>query len=114
MDRYRELAPFDPYFQFWEGVYTIAYTFNGEYEKAVRVGRRAVKANPTFSNDYKPLIAALGHLGRNEEAAPYVETLLHLEPSFTVEHFGRTYPFQRDEDRQSYLRGLRLAGVPDV
>lgn len=112
MDRYRELAPFDPHFQFWEGVYTIAYTFKGEYEKAVKVGRRAVKANPTFSNDYKPLIAALGHLGRREEAAPYIEKLLALEPSFTVEQFGRTYPFQKDDDRQRYMRGLELAGVP--
>ena len=112
LDRYRELAPFDPHFQFWEGAYTIAYTFKGEYEKAVKVGRRAVRANPDFSNDYKPLIAALGHLGRAEEASPYVERLLFLEPNFTVEHFGKTYPFQRDEDRERYLRGLELAGVP--
>ncbi|MET0744874.1 MAG: BTAD domain-containing putative transcriptional regulator [Microvirga sp.] len=114
MDRYRELAPFDPHFQFWEGVYTIAYTFKGEYETAARFGRRAVKANPTFSNDYKPLIAALGHLGRTEDAAPYVERLLQLEPNFTVAYFGRTYPFQRDEDRRSYMHGLRLAGVPEA
>lgn len=114
MDRYRELAPFDPHFQFWEGVYTIAHTFKGEYEEAVRVGRRAVKANPTFSNDYKPLIAALGHLGRREDAAPYVEALLRLEPNFTIADFGKTYPFQRDEDRQSYLHGLRLAGIPEA
>lgn len=112
LDRYRDLAPFDPNFRFMEGIYTIAYTFKGEYEKAVKVGRRAVKANPTFSNDYKPLIAALGHLGRKDEAAPYIQKLLSLEPKFTVEQFGKTYPFQRDEDRQRYMRGLELAGVP--
>ena len=44
--------------------------------------------------------------------APYVEKLLSLEPNFTVEQFGRTYPFQRDEDRERYLRGLELAGIP--
>jgi DNA-binding SARP family transcriptional activator/Flp pilus assembly protein TadD len=112
LDRYRELAPFDPHFQFWEGVYATAYTFKGEYEKAVKVARRAVKANPTFSNGYKPLIAALGHLGWHEEAALYVGKLLALEPGFTVEQFGKAYPFQKDEDRQRYMRGLDLAGVP--
>jgi tetratricopeptide (TPR) repeat protein len=86
--------------------------FKESYEDAVKVGRRAIKANPEFSNGYKPFIAALGHLGRRDEAAPYIEKLLSLEPNFTVERFGQTYPFQRDEDRQRYMRGLELAGVP--
>jgi hypothetical protein len=58
------------------------------------------------------LIAALGHLGRREEVAPYVAKLLSLEPHFTIEQFGRSYPFQRAEDRERYLKGLELAGVP--
>jgi hypothetical protein len=95
-------------------MYTIAHTFKGDYEKAVSVGRRAVKANPLFSNGYKPFVAALGHLGRIDEAAPYVEKLLSLEPNFTVEQFGQVYPFKRPEDRERYLQGLRLAGVPEA
>jgi DNA-binding SARP family transcriptional activator len=114
LDRCRDLAPFDPYFGLWECMYIIAYTFKGEYEKAVRIGRRAVKANPSFSNGYKPLIAALGHLGRTEEATSYIEALLSLEPNFTVEQFGKVYPFKRPEDRERYLQGLRLAGVPEA
>ena len=112
LDRYRALAPFDPHFQFWEGTYTVVYAFKGDYESAARVGRRAVKVNPEFSAEYKPLIASLGHLGRREEAAPYIAKLLSIEPTFTVEGFGRSYPFQRAEDRERYLEGLRLAGVP--
>lgn len=112
--RYRDLAPFDPYFCMWESFHTIALTFNGDYEEAVTVGRRAVKENPLFSNGYKPLIAALGHLGRPHEAAPYIEKLLALEPSFTVEKFGKVYPFQRSCDRERYMRGLVLAGVPEA
>ena len=114
LDRYRDLAPFDPYFRFWETMYAIAYTFKGDYEKAVAVGRRAVKANPEYTNGYKPLIASLGHLGRRDEAAPYIETLLSHEPSFTVEHFGKVYPFQRASDRERYMKGLLLAGVPEA
>jgi DNA-binding SARP family transcriptional activator len=113
LERYRELAPFDPYFCFYESIYTIAYTFKGDYEQAVTVGRRAVKTNPQYSNGYKPLIAALGHLGRGDEARPYVEKLLSLEPNFTVERFGQVYPFKHASDRERYTTGLRLAGVPE-
>lgn len=112
LERYRDLAPFDPYFLLFESMYTMAYVFKGDYESAAAVGRRSVKNNPLFSNGYKPLIAALGHLGLRDEAKAYVETLLSLEPDFTVERFGRTYPFKLASDRTRYMRGLALAGVP--
>jgi len=112
LDRYRDLAPADPLFPLWEYFYAIAYVFKGEYEKAVSIGRRAAKANPDFVNGYKPLIAALGHLGRREEASAYIDKLLALEPGFTVASFGRVYPFRNPADRERYMQGLALAGVP--
>jgi len=113
LERYRELAPSAPYFSFFENFFAIAYTFMGDYERAVLVGRRVVKANPSFVAAYKPLIASLGHLGRCDEARPYLDKLLLLEPGFTVEHFGEVYPFKKANDRKQYMRGLRLAGVPE-
>lgn len=112
LDRYRQLAPSDPLFPLWEYFYAIAYFFKRDYERALVVGRRAAKANPDFVNGYKPLIAALGHLGRAEEAAPYIAKLLRLEPGFTVASFGRVYPFRKQFDRDHYMQGLLLAGVP--
>ena len=76
------------------------------------IGRRVVKANPEFINSYKPLIASLGHLRQRDEAAPYLEKLLSLEPDFTIEKFREAYPFKRPQDRDNYCKGLRLAGVP--
>lgn len=113
LERYGELAPLDPYSSFFEHLYTIAYTFKGDYERAVIVGRRCTKAMPDFVAGYKPLVASLGHLGRRDEAKPYVDKLLSLEPNFTVEGFGKRYPFKRDEDRRRYMQGLRLAGIPE-
>jgi TolB-like protein/cytochrome c-type biogenesis protein CcmH/NrfG len=112
LKRYRDLAPFDPLSCFFESFYVIAYTFKGDYEQAVLVGRGAAKANPDFSAVYKPLIAALGHLRRRDEAKSYIEKLLSLEPHFTVKHFAKTYPIKRAQDRKRYMRGLLLAGVP--
>jgi adenylate cyclase len=112
LDRYRDLAPTDPLFPLWEYFYAVAYFFKGDYQKAVSIGRRAAKANPDFVNGYKPLIAALGHLGLPQEAAPYIAKLLALEPGFTVASFGRVYPFRNPADRDRYMQGLALAGVP--
>jgi tetratricopeptide (TPR) repeat protein len=113
LDHYRELAPFDPYFSWFEVSYTVAYVFKGDYERAVTVGRRAVKAFPEFVNAYKPFVASLGHLGRREEAKPYLDKLLALEPNFTVENFAAVYPIKKASDRRRYMEGLRLAGVPE-
>ena len=113
LDRYRELAPFDPYFSLFETMYPVAYVFKGDYARAAMIGRRVVNSNPEFSNGYKPLIAALGHLGRRAEAQAYVDRLRQLEPRFTVAHFSKVYPFRRGSDRERYAEGLRLAGVPE-
>jgi DNA-binding SARP family transcriptional activator/Tfp pilus assembly protein PilF len=112
LDRYRELTPSDPLFPLSEYFYAIAHFFKRDYERAVIVGRRAAKANPDFVNGYKPVIAALGHLGRPDEAAPYIAKLLLLEPGFTVASFGNVYPFRRAIDRDHYMQGMLLAGVP--
>jgi DNA-binding SARP family transcriptional activator len=113
LDRYRSLAPFDPYFPLFETIYTMAHAFAGDYEQGAIVGRRSVRANPTFTNGYKPLLMALGHLGLRGEASTYLESLLRLDPAFSLVTFARDYPFARPEDRERYMQGLRLAGVPE-
>jgi tetratricopeptide (TPR) repeat protein len=113
LDHYRELAPFDPNVSWFELLYTIAYLFKKDYERSAIVGRRVVKALPDFVNAYKPFIASLGHLGQRDEAKPYLDRLLALEPSFTVENFAAVYPIKKANDRRRYMEGLRLAGVPE-
>jgi DNA-binding SARP family transcriptional activator/TolB-like protein/Flp pilus assembly protein TadD len=113
LERHRELTPIEPYPSLFDNPYAIAYTIKGDYEQAVIYGRRVTKARPDFVNGYKPLIAALGHLGRRDEAKPYIDRLLSLEPNFTVEQFGQVYPFKHASDRERYMMGLRLAGVPE-
>jgi DNA-binding SARP family transcriptional activator len=111
--RHRDLSPMEPYPSLFDNPYTIAYLVKGDYEQAAILGRRVTKARPEFVNGYKPLIAALGHLGRRAEAELYVEKLRTLEPNFTVQRFAHIYPFKHESDRERYMQGLRLAGVPD-
>ena len=44
---------------------------------------------------------------------PYVTKLLSLEPHFTAAYFGKVYPIQNPADRERYMRGLVLAGIPE-
>jgi DNA-binding SARP family transcriptional activator len=114
MERYHDLAPFDPYYSFFEGVSAIAYLLKRDYERAASVGRRMVKAHPGFVNAYKTLISALGHLGRSADAKPYIEKLIALEPGFSIERFAKVYPLKKPGDRDLYMQGLRLAGAPEM
>jgi tetratricopeptide (TPR) repeat protein len=111
--QYRTMIPVNPPHPWTQNIFSVAYMFSGNYEKAVEFSRPMTKSAPTFVNAYKPLIASLGHLGRAEEAKPYVDKLLALEPNFSIERFGKVYPIKYESDREHYMKGLRLAGVPE-
>jgi tetratricopeptide (TPR) repeat protein len=113
LGRYRALTSIEPSHVWVINIHSVANLFAGNYEEVVARGSRGVKISPGFVNAYKPLIAALGHLGRVEEARPYVNKLLALEPNFSVERFAKVYPIKYDSDREHYMKGLRLAGVPE-
>src|SRR6185295_12409171 len=113
MKRCRELTASLPYFWLHENPTSIAYLMKRMYPEAVEVARRVVEGTPAYGNGYKPLIAALGHLRRRNEARRYVERLLEIEPGFTVRSFGERYPFTRTADLTHYMEGLRRAGVPE-
>jgi tetratricopeptide (TPR) repeat protein/TolB-like protein len=113
LEHYRALTSTTPINPWTQNICSIAYMFSGNYDKAVEFSRPMTRATPGFVNGYKPLIASLGHLGRAEEAKPYLDKLLALEPNFTVERFAKVYPIKHDSDREHYMKGLRLAGVPE-
>jgi tetratricopeptide (TPR) repeat protein len=113
VERYRALVSTNYTNPWSQNISSIAYLFSGSYEKAVNLARPMLKISPTFVNAYKPLIASLGHLGRVEEAKPYVDKLLALEPNFSLERFAKVYPIKYESDREHYMKGLRLAGIPE-
>ncbi len=112
LKRCRELTASLPYFSLHENPIAIAYLMKRQYKDAVEVGRRVVHFTPAFVNGYKPLIAALGHLRRPKQAAPYIKKLLEIEPDFSLRKFAQNYPLAQDRDREHYMEGLRRAGVP--
>jgi hypothetical protein len=49
-------------------------------------------ADPARWGEFETFLAELGHLGRRDEAKPYISKLLALETDFTVERFGLHSP----------------------
>jgi tetratricopeptide (TPR) repeat protein len=110
-NRYKKLSPLDPHAFFFDGFFTVIYLMKRDYEMAVEVGRTVSQLNPALSASYKPYLAALGHLRRDQEAATIRRRLLAIEPDFTVERFLASSPLERESDRLHYAEGLRLAGI---
>jgi len=113
-NRYKRLSPLDPHAFLFDGFFILIHLLKRDHEAAVAMGRAVSEMNPTFSENFKPYLAALGHLGRAQEAALVRRRLLTLEPGFSVERFLAATPLERESDREHYAEGLRLAGVPDT
>ena len=83
------------------------------FEEADVAGKRAI-AVPNA-----PLIvrfihtAALGHLGRAEEARAAIETMVQINPGFSLKYADRVLPTNEQNIRDIVLSGLRKAGVPE-
>lgn len=109
----QRLSPHDPHGFFFDMAQTMPNLLLGKYEAAVTIGRRAIALNPSFSSSLKGQLAALGHLGREQEAAEVRGRLLALEPDFCVRDAAARSPMVRTEDIALYADGLRRAGLPE-
>ena len=113
MRRYKKLSPLDPHAFFYDTAFILVALLKRNHEAAVAAGREVSEMNPAFSAACKPYLAALGHLGRLDEAALVRAQLLSIEPEFRSSAFLASIPFERPEDRQHYSAGLRLAGLAE-
>jgi TolB-like protein len=85
----------------------------GDDEAAARFALRAL-AQPSFQwSRYAVLIAALGQLGRQDEACNYLAEVSRIRPDFSVAFVRTMHPFIRDMGIDRYYEGLRKAGVPE-
>jgi DNA-binding SARP family transcriptional activator/TolB-like protein len=110
-NRYKQLSPLDPHAFVFDTIFVLIHLMKRDYETAVAMGQTVSQLNPSFSAAYKPYLAALGHLRRDQEATIVRRRLLALEPDFTVERFLQTTPLERESDKMHYAEGLRLGGI---
>lgn len=112
IERYRRLSPMDPHaFLFETGLMTPTL-LEGDPARAVAIGEAVIAVQPRLTAAWKPYAAALGLLGRAEEAEAAGRRLLALEPGFTIAGFLATCPYVREEDLRTLAEGLLRAGLP--
>ena len=110
LTRCMRLDPRDPFLGIRMLHVTCCHYFCGEYETAVEAGRRAIRMFPEFPLPYRWLAAALGQLGRSEEAMDIRKRATGLAPgSFPRQRSGAMRPI----DYAHFAEGLRKAGWID-
>src|SRR5271166_5620851 len=110
LERSVRLDPRDPESAVRLNRMTLGLYFCQEYAAAAEVAKRAIRLYPDYPNTYRWLAAALGQLGRIEEAKEALEKAIAILPaSFDMYVRGRV-PWMRPEDHAHMLEGLRKAG----
>jgi tetratricopeptide (TPR) repeat protein len=90
--------------------FAISYYYERDYAKSVEALRRVMARYPDAPNNYRWLAAALGQLGRTEEARAALRKALELSPRSLEFYTRRRPPWHRPEDHEHMLDGLRKAG----
>ena len=84
--------------------------FSREYEAAVEMAKRAIRSFPDHPNPYRWLAAALGQLGRSDEAKEVLEKAPAFAPASFEMYVRNRVPWMRPEDHAHMVEGLRKAG----
>ncbi len=90
-----------------------AHVFSGEYEKGIPFLRSCVERAPDFWPCRTHLAAALGQLGRIDEAHQALQAMLRLHPLASVHEYVRQSDFRAGPEYDRVLDGPRKAGLPE-
>jgi adenylate cyclase len=88
----------------------ISHYFDRDYDRCVEAARRQLSAYPNYPLTYRWLAAALGQLGRAEEARVTLDKALALLPRAIDVYDRNRVPWSRPEDYEHMRDGLRKAG----
>jgi TolB-like protein len=93
-------------------VRAIACFIEGRYREGIGFARKAIIESPNLAPAYRALIVNCALAGETEEARAQLETLKRLVPEISVEWVKHViHPYMREDDRQRYADGFRLAGL---
>jgi adenylate cyclase len=113
-ERGLRLSPFDRGLFYYYMFLTLAHYANGSFEEAIKWGRLAMNANPTYTATHRFFAASLVAAERVSEANEVAAAMLRLEPEFRVSRYATTrQPFRVPELRDRLLDHLRKAGFPE-
>jgi adenylate cyclase len=104
------LDPHDPNLAARLNHIALALYFRREYEAAIEAAKRTIRSYPNHPLAYRWLAAALGQLGRVEEAREALEKAIAIAPASFETYVRRCPAWFRPQDHTDVLEGLRKAG----
>jgi adenylate cyclase len=110
LERNIRLDPRDPQLAVRLNQIALAHYFSREYANAVEVAKRTMRSYPDYPHIYRWLAAALGKLGRTDEAREALEKAISRAPGAFDMFVRHRVPWMRPEDHAHMLDGLRKAG----
>jgi adenylate cyclase len=110
LDRSIRLDPRDPRSANRLNQIALGLYFSREYSAAVEAANRAIRSYPDFPNTYRWLAAALGQIGRTEEAKEALQKAIAIAPAAFEMYVSVRVPWMRPEDHAHMLEGLCKAG----
>ena len=90
----------------------MSYYLERDYERCIEAARRQLSTHPDYAGTRRWLAAALGQLGRTEEARAALEQVIAQSPGDLDVHARNRVPWMRPEDHEHMLDGLCKAGWP--
>jgi adenylate cyclase len=91
----------------------VSYYFDGDYEQTVTIAKRVVSDRPDHPVIYRWLAAALGQLGRVDEARMALEKAIAIAPDTFNLYIRTRMPWMRQIDFEHMVDGIQKAGWRD-
>jgi adenylate cyclase len=82
----------------------------GEYEAAIEAAKRAIRSYPNHPLAYRWLAAALGQVGRIDEARDVLAQAIAIAPASFDFYARQRVAWMRPQDHAHWLEGIRKAG----
>ena len=104
------LSPHDPRNATYLTQVATSHYFERDYTSAMEVTKQAAARHLPYPQLYRWMAAALGQLGRLDEAREALRRAIELSPEGFALHVRSRPPWFRQEDHEHMLDGLRKAG----
>jgi adenylate cyclase len=115
LDRAIGLSPNDPWLQFYYAHRGTTEFLNQNLDAAIDWYHRSIQRNPDLHIGHRYLAAALALKGEMEKSQHAIAEVLRTEPNCSISNLRQrlSQAFRYEEDFDFYIRGLRLAGLPE-
>jgi TolB-like protein/tetratricopeptide (TPR) repeat protein len=113
LDEARRFSPRDRFNALWTAFRGVAAFGDGRYDEAVNWAKSALEQNSEIPGAYRVMAASCGQLDKFDEARNAINRAVELIPGLTIATAAEQLPWKDAENAESFLEGLRKAGLQE-